>query len=406
MKFSQVVIVYRKELLDTLRDRRTLISMIVVPLLLFPVLTIGFGALAAKLVQKARQEASAIMILGAEHAPTLAATIRKQDGFEVVPPAEDYVARINDKKLRAAIEFPPQFEESLEANPNPPDSGERPTVKLYHYTGEMRSQFALRDLQRILRVYRDQLVEARLAGRGLSPDVLEPFESKEENVASPEKVGGNVLGGLLPYFIIILCLTGAMYPAIDLSAGEKERGTIETILASPVGRTELVLGKFLMVLTASLTTAALSLGSFAVTLSAAAEFTQRMSRAGLPFVISAKGVAMVFLMVLPLAVLFSAALLALALLARSYKEAQSYLQPLMIVAILPAIAAMLPGVELNAKLALIPILNVSLVSKEILTGNYPWELIGLIFASTCVYAAAALFVAVRQFQRESVLFRT
>ena len=406
MKFSQVIIVYRKELLDTLRDRRTLISMIVVPLLLFPVLTIGFGALAAKLVQKARQEASAIMILGAEHAPTLAATIRKQDGFEVVPPAEDYVARINDKKLRAAIEFPPQFEESLEANPNPPDSGERPTGKLYHYTGEMRSQFALRDLQRILRVYRDQLVEARLAGRGLSPDVLEPFESKEENVASPEKVGGNVLGGLLPYFIIILCLTGAMYPAIDLSAGEKERGTIETILASPVGRTELVLGKFLMVLTASLTTAALSLGSFAVTLSAAAEFTQRMSRAGLPFVISAKGVAMVFLMVLPLAVLFSAALLALALLARSYKEAQSYLQPLMIVAILPAIAAMLPGVELNAKLALIPILNVSLVSKEILTGNYPWELIGLIFASTCVYAAAALFVAVRQFQRESVLFRT
>ena len=406
MKFSQVVIVYRKELLDTLRDRRTLISMIVVPLLLFPVLTIGFGALAAKLVQKARQEASAIMILGAEHAPTLAATIRKQDGFEVVPPAEDYVARINGKKLRAAIEFPPQFEEALQTNVGSPASRERPTVKLYYYTGEMRSQFALRDLQRILRAYRDQLVEARLAGRGLSPDVLEPFESKEENVASPEKVGGNVLGGLLPYFIIILCLTGAMYPAIDLSAGEKERGTIETILASPVGRTELVLGKFLMVLTASLTTAALSLGSFAVTLSAAAEFTQRMSRAGLPFVISAKGVAMVFLMVLPLAVLFSAALLALALLARSYKEAQSYLQPLMIVAILPAIAAMLPGVELNAKLALIPILNVSLVSKEILTGNYPWELIGLIFASTCVYAAAALFVAVRQFQRESVLFRT
>ena len=406
MKFSQVVIVYRKELLDTLRDRRTLISMIVVPLLLFPVLTIGFGTLAAKLFQRARQEASTIMIFGAEHAPTLAATIREQDGFEVVPAAEDYVARINDKKLRVAVEFPPQFEEALQTNVGSPDSGKRPTVKLYHYAGEMRSRFALRDLQRILRTYRDQLVEVRLAGRGLSPDVLEPFESKEENVASPEKVGGNVLGGMLPYFIIILCLTGAMYPAIDLSAGEKERGTIETILASPVGRTELVMGKFLMVLTASLTTSALSLGSFAVTLSAAAEFTQRMSRAGLPFVISAKGVAMVFLMVLPLAVLFSAALLALALLARSYKEAQSYLQPLMIVAILPAIAAMLPGVELNAKLALIPILNVSLVSKEILTGNYPWELIGLIFASTCVYAAAALFVAVRQFQRESVLFRT
>ena len=405
MRLSNIGIVYRKELVDSLRDRRTLISMVVVPILLFPLMTIGFGALAAKLMQKAQKEGSAIMLLGADHAPTLAETIRRAAGFEVMPPAADYVARINDKKLRAAVEFPRDFEKRLATG----DAAEKITVKLYHYAGELRSTFALRSLQKILRDYRDRVVENRLATRGLSPAVLEPFESKEENVASPEKVGGTVLGGVIPYFIIILCLTGAMYPAMDLTAGEKERGTIETILASPVGRTELVAGKFLMVFTASLATAVLSLASFAATFSLPLQAMKELGRGGrggLSFVISGKGVAAVFFMVLPLAVMFSAGLLALSLLARSYKEAQSYIQPLVIVVILPAIAALLPGVELNAKLALIPILNTSLVSKEILTGNYPWGMILLIFGSSCVYALAALAVAVAAFKRESVLFRT
>ncbi len=404
MRLTNIAIVYRKELLDSLRDRRTLISMVVVPILLFPLMTIGFGALAATLLRKAEKEASTIMLLGAQNAPTLAETIRKAAGFEVVPPAADYVARINDKKLRAAVEFPPDFESRLEA-----PTSDRPAIKIYHYAGEIRSQFAVRGLERILREYRDRVVKNRLSSRGVSPDVLDPFDSKQENVASPEKVGGTILGGIIPYFIIILCLTGAMYPAMDLTAGEKERGTIETILASPVGRTELVAGKFLMVLTASLATAVLSLASFAATFSlpfAAMKELGRAGRSGLSFVISAKGVAAVFFMVMPLAVMFSAGLLALSLLARSYKEAQSYVSPLMIVVILPAIAALLPGVELNAKLALIPILNTSLVSKEILTGNYPWRFILLIFGSSCVYALAALAVAVAAFKRESILFRT
>jgi sodium transport system permease protein len=111
-------------------------------------------------------------------------------------------------------------------------------------------------------------------------------------------------------------------------------------------------------------------------------------------------------MVLPLAVLFSAALLAIALFAKSFKEAQSYISPLMIVVILPAVAAVLPGVELNTTLALLPVLNTSLVSKEIMTGTYHWKYIALIFMSSCIYAAAAIAIAVKLFQREDVLFRT
>jgi sodium transport system permease protein len=404
MRLRNVGIVYRKELIDQLRDRRTVVSMVVIPILLFPLLTVGFGALAVKLVQRAQQEGYTVMVLGAEHAPALTEAIRQAEGVRLVAPAADYAKQITDKKLRAAVEIPAGFEQSLQNT-----SGEKPVVKIYHFAGEIRSQFARRTIEEAVSKYRDQVVEQRLAANNLSRDVLKPFESKEENVAPPEKVCGTQFGSFIPYFIIILTLTGAMYPAMDLTAGEKERGTIETILASAVSRTELVFGKFLMVLTASATTTVLSLGSFAVTfLFATKTAGEIFSRGGqqLSFVISTKAVAAVFFMVLPLAVTFAAALLAIALLAKSYKEAQSYISPLMIVVILPAIVSLLPGVELNAKLALIPILNVSLVSKEILSGNYPWGMIGLIFASSCAYAAAALFIAVRTFQNESVLFRT
>jgi sodium transport system permease protein len=125
---------------------------------------------------------------------------------------------------------------------------------------------------------------------------------------------------------------------------------------------------------------------------------------GLPAV-SWPGVLGVCALVLPLAVLFAAGLLTISLCARSHKEAQSYVSPLIFVVILPAIGAVLPGVELNAKLALVPILNVALVSKEMVAGQFPAGMIALIFGSTCLYAAAALALAVRMFNRESVLFR-
>jgi sodium transport system permease protein len=121
--------------------------------------------------------------------------------------------------------------------------------------------------------------------------------------------------------------------------------------------------------------------------------------------ISPQALAAVFVLVVPVAVLFSAALLAISLFAKSYKEAQSYISPLMIVVIVPAVASLMPGIELNWRLALVPILNTSLVSKEIFTGTYHWNFIAVILVSSCVYAGLALAAAVRLFQREDVLFR-
>jgi sodium transport system permease protein len=403
MSFRNVGIVYRKELVDSLRDRRTVISMIVVPLLLMPLLTIGMGALSLTLVDQARKETPRVMVLGGADSPGVVAELEQLKDLHIVPAKPDFAEEISNKEIRAAVEIPQGFEAKLAA-------GESSTVRIYMYEGELKSGFGADRLQRFFRELRDRTIREHLEARQLPISLVRPFDIEQKNVAPPEKVGGAILGGLVPYFVILLCLTGAMYPAMDLTAGEKERGTIETILCSPVSRTHLVLGKFLMVLTASIATAILTITSMAVSFGAGKKLllgvTQGEADAALQITITGKAMISIFFIVLPLAVFFSAALLALSLFAKSFKEAQSYISPLMIVAILPAVAAVLPGVELSPALALVPVLNTSLVSKEIITGTYQWDLIALIFLSSSVYAVAALAIAVKLFQREDVLFRT
>ena len=401
MSGRNIGIVFRKELCDSLRDRRTLFSMIVVPVLAMPLLMFGMGAATVKIVSKAREEVPAVMVLGAENSPRLMTSLRESKSLRIVAPEADFAQAVVEKRVRAAVQVPPDFDAAVAR-------GERVTVRILEHAGEMRSGFASGRLDQLLRTLRDTLVRERLRALHVPETTLTPFEIVRQNVAPPAKVGGSVVGGLLPYLIIILCMTGAMYPAIDLTTGEKERGTMETILCSPVSRLHLVLGKFLVVLTASLGTVLLSLASMAATFQIAKRVLPGAAPkgVGLPaLTLDAGGVIGVFLMLLPVAVMLSAVLLAIALFARSFREAQSYVGPLMLVVILPAMAGTLPGLELNARLALVPLVNVSLVCKEMIAGTWHWHYILLIFLSSCLYAAAALALAVRMFQREEVLFR-
>ena len=402
MKGRAIRIVYSKELRDSLRDRRTIISMIVVPVLVMPLLMFGIGAMMIKTVTKARQEIPRVMIIGAEPSSKVLASLNAAKSLQVIPATEDFTNQIVEKKVRAVVKLPPDFDAMLAR-------GDATKVDIYEYAGEMKSGFAAENLNGFFRNLSDATVRERLASRGVPAEVLTPFTIQRQNVAPPAKVAGNALGGILPYFIIILCLTGAMYPALDLTAGEKERGTMETILCCPVGRTELVVGKFLMVLTASLGTVMLSIismsGTFLIAKRAAAG-TLPPEALKLAATIDVGGLVGVFLMLLPVAVMLSAGLLMVGLFSRSFREAQSYCGPLMLVAIIPTMIAMLPGVELNASYALVPLLNVGLVCKEMLAGTWHWHYIALIFGSACVYAAAALAAAVWMFHREEVLFRS
>ena len=412
MNGKNILTVYLKELRDSLRDRRTLLSIIIIPALVMPVMTFGFGKVASVVISKAREETPAVAVLGGEDSPGVVAQLRQAKAVRVVAASDDWEQRIADKKIRAAVRIPAGFEAGLKA-------GAAPEVIIYHYEGELKSKFGVDGLEQFFRELREKTVADRLAEKSLPATLVKPFDFRRKNVAPPDKVGGNLIGGFVPYLIIILCFTGAMYPAMDLTAGEKERGTMETLLCSPVARVDLVFGKFLMVLTGSLSAMGVMLISMGTTAFLAGSMLMgggagKLAQAGGPAkaaavsvmpMIDPLGLAGVLAMVLPVAVLFSAVAFTISLFAKSYKEAQSYLAPLMIVIIMPAVIGMLPGIDLNARLAFVPLLNLSLVCKEMLSGVWHWNYIAIIFGSSCVYAAVALGLAVRMFSREDVIFR-
>lgn len=387
-----------------LRDKRTIRSMIIIPTLVMPGLAFGVGTIATKIFSKARAEVSVVAVTGGTDSPGVVAALREEPKLRVIEAPSDWNQQVVDKRLRAVVQLPPHFEAELASAVHAP-------VTISYYEGELKSGFAASELESFFRKLRERTVKARLAERGLTPELVEPFETKRQNVAPPEKVGGNAVGGIVPYFIIILCFTGAMYPAMDLTAGEKERGTMETLLCSPVARRDLVLGKFLMVLTSSLAAMVLSTTSMIVSFTIIGPLLGRSARAsagGEPAFasIDPAGVLGVIGMVLPVAILFSALLFAVSLFAKSFKEAQSYVGPMVIVIILPAVVGMLPGIDLNARLALVPILNLSLACREMLSGVWHWGYLAIIFGSTSLYAFIALAWAVRMFNREDVIFRT
>jgi len=395
-----IALVYRKELRDLLRDRRTIISMIVVPVVVMPLLMTGLALAAVKLGGKMQKEIPKVMVLGGADSPATMAALRTNNAFSFVPPSPDFTNLISDKQINAAIGLPANFDAAVQA-------GEATAVTIYTYEGEFKSMIAWQSLEQFFRSRRDRIVGERLAEHQLPEKLLTPFEIRKTNVASPTKVSGNLIGMVLPYLVIVMCMTGAIYPSIDLTAGEKERGTMETLLCSPVARTHLVLGKGLVVLTVSLATACLSLVSNGAALVLLKKVIGDAAKGNaLPLTIDPSALLAVMVMMLPLAIFFSGAMLAIGLYSRSAKEANSYLQPLLIVTIIPAAVAAVPGVELNYRLALVPVLNVSLAGREIMSGLFHWNFMAVVFLSMCLYAAVAVAVAVALFKREDVLFRT
>ena len=391
MNLRPVAIVYRKEWRDLLRDWRTVMSMIVVPGVIAPMIILGV----LKIVNLTMKQESKVMLLGGDGSPQAVAALRRLNKFDLVPASPDYTNLISTKQIRAAVEIPSDFDAAVA-------QGRKTTIRIYTYDGEPKSMQAAGQLEEFFEHRRQEIVRSRLLERLLPETLVTPFEVKRSNVASPKQVTGVVVGMILPYLMIVMCLVGATYPAIDMTAGEKERGTLETLLSSPVARTHLVLGKGLVVLTASLATAALSFSSNGLAL----VFFRTSRFAKLPLALDPLALAGVCVVLIPLAIFLSSVTVTVGLFARSSREANTYLQPLLLLAIIPALLAALPGVDFNYGLAFIPVLNMSLLCKELLTGTCHWGHVLVVFGSMTVYAALAVAAAVALFKRESVLFRT
>jgi sodium transport system permease protein len=394
--------VYGKEMRDSLRDYRTIISMVVVPTLGIPLLIFGACAMMLASMTKARDEISRVMVIGAETSSNMLSALRATGEFKIVPATDDFTNQIAQKQVRAVVKLSPDFDGMVLR-------GEKPAVQIYEYQTDVSSEFAAEKLDAFFRKRSDATVQERLRSRNVPLDILKPFGIQKQNVAPPAKVAASLIGGFLPYLFIVMCFMGAMYPAIDVTAGEKERGTMETILCCPVKRINLVLGKFLAVFTISTATVILSMSSLWATFEAVREFFARSLPPQLMVsvsVIDIGGLSGVFVMLLPVAVMLSALMLMVGLFSKSFREAQSYAGPLLIILLVPTMPAILPGTELSAKLALVPLMNVSLACRDMLEGIWHWNYVLLIFGSACVYAGAALAATVWMFHREGVIFRS
>jgi sodium transport system permease protein len=358
----------------------------------------GIGTVMKIEREKTKAEVPKITIIGESHAPSFVTALRDGNSFKIVP-VGDFRTAVKQKEINAALEFPVDFEKKLRL-----DSTSEAII--YYDAAESRSGLARDKLKSRLAEYQDSLVTVRLLHRNIDRSMLHPIKINENNLASQQKMSGFMLGMFLPYMIVILAMIGAMYPAIDLTAGEKERGTLETILVTPVSRLDIATGKFLAVLTASGITVILAITS--MSLSALWGFNQLGATAAeqVPMVIRPFSILLVFLLMVPLAAIFSSALLSVCLFAKSYKEAQSYVSPLMFLVILPAMVSFIPEIELSWGWAFVPIVNVSLAAREVLVGTFRWGFIALIFLSTFIYASFSIFVTKKLFEKEEVLFRS
>jgi sodium transport system permease protein len=393
MNFRIVRTIYAKEMLDMLRDRRALISMIVVPIVAIPGIFTVMHYFTENLGKKAQEESARIGASAKINQPAIREAL-KNAGFDLVPVSNPRTA-VESKSVAAALD-----EDRGPAN-------EDRIVIFEDRTREASSMAAERIRSTLERLKLDQ-VKGSLRGLGVSERVLNPFSVTSSNVAPEKKMAGFILGSVLGYAVLLLMFTGGMYPAIDMTAGEKERHTLEPLLASPASREEIILGKILTTTTASFLTALLTIGSLLVSMQylglgqGGPEMENLVSRAA-P---DAGTVLLVLLTLLPTALFAASVMTAIALFARGFKEAQSMLTPVVMAVVVPAVVTLLPGLELNVGLALIPIFNVSQLIKEIILGEYSrWSFLTA-FLSNVVYASVAFWVSVRIFKNESVLFRS
>ena len=390
-------VVYRKELVDTLRDRKTLVFMILLPLLLVPVLAGTFTRFVTEAEKDAATSTLRYTLVAQELAPPLGKALEDTPGMERIELDEDIdpIAAIEEERLDFVVELSPgpggQVIAGLHYDNAPLISRVR---KRFEAVVEQVNAGQRREALQALGV-RDETAESA---------VLEPIAIKEHGTATQRELMGERMGGMLPYVFIVFCFLGALYPAIDLGATEKERGTLETLLLAPVQRSALVLGKFFVVFTTSLTATVLGTASLGVWL-----VTEGYGQKGpLGEVLSSIGpgeLALIAALLLPIAAVLAALLLSISIYAKSFKEAQSYIGPLNILVILPAIVGTLPGIELDWRWAMVPVSNVALAIKEIIKGTVDPLMVGLILASSLILAAVMLVFCTRWFCRESVLFR-
>lgn len=388
-------IIFLKEFREIFRDRRIVFSVVISPLLITPALLGLLGTVIRGRVESQRTEVMKIGIIGAQ-----ADDLRKgasSAGFEFVPVTlNEAESQIKDRKIRAAVKM---------SGPEPDFINTTKTVPITILldVGNDKSRTAVDRLKALLAKSSEQIVAARLKMNHLPPELAVPFKIEEKPIATGGSMATMMLSMMLPYVLAVSAFGGGIYAANDLVAGEKERGTLETLLISPATRRDIVIGKFCAVAGVCLVSSFLAVVGMMIPFFSHLKAFDWLAKGGVN--LSATAVFVTLIMQLPLAILFAGILLTISTFARNQKEAQTYLGPLFIVVLLPSMMSMMLGTEVGRGIALVPILNASLIIKQALAGAFDPVFISIAFIASVLYAGIALFAATKLFQKESVLLK-
>lgn len=387
--------IFRKELRDTLRDRRTVMMMIVIPTLIFPIIMNVFVGVSAGF-QKEAAEKNVQIGLCSSRASSLEDKLfhlPKELGKKTFIPVTDtnkLIEAVRIDSLQIGLYIPENAAELIAAKKAVP-------IKVY-YNG---TNVGMRErAENYLDYVNELLKKERYAELKIDENQLKPVALDYRNIASNKEMIGKLAGGFLPYIFIAFGFLGCMYPAIDLFTGEKERGTIETLLTTPVPRWKLLVGKMGVVILSGLTASTFSLLGLFLSIEVFDLIEDQEFLNIIHSILSPGFIALLYCLLFPLVVFFAGIMVPIAVRAKSFKEAQSVISPLNIVIVLPAMVGFFPGIELNAVTALIPVVNVVLATKELIAGTLEWHLIAVSFLTMCFLAALMVTISYRKFGSE------
>ncbi|HZL18060.1 MAG TPA: ABC transporter permease subunit/CPBP intramembrane protease [Polyangia bacterium] len=373
MKLHTVRLVAGKELRETLRDRRTLAVMVLFPLVVYPLVSLVTAQVLSARVARVEAHVARIAIAGPP--PIVARVRRLLSGADFSLAPVGAAADVAANRVDAFVE--------VTATP----AGRPPAVRVFFDETREDSTTA-----------RDRVTQAlgAVSGAGCAP----PFAVATQGIAPRARMSGYLLSKVLPLVVVVMVMLGAFHPAIDITAGERERGTLETTLSAPIDRNALMAGKVLAVAALAALTGFLNLASMSLTVLEGAHLMANSAPLSIPWV----HIAAAFAVIPPTAFLFAAVMVAIGSLARSFKEAQTLLTPVYFLCMAPSLTAALGDFRLDGATAFIPGVNVTLLARDLIVGRAPWGLALAVIASTLMYGLAALALAARLYDSERLFF--
>ena len=400
MNWRNVWYIFITDLTNTLRDRRTWLAMVAAPAIMVPILIIALPTAIEGQLRRLDEAPPKVAVVGSEDASVLVDFLERSGQADVLPmSSEEAQDALQAGDVKAVVKIAPGFDEMISQD-------ERAQIVLEYDASSQISEMTQARLAAVLGAFSQAIVEQRLVARGIDPGLLMPLDVAVQNTASEERVGGFFLAMIMPMMLAVWAALGGMYAAIDGVAGEKERGTLEPLLATPVSRNELVAGKYLTVVLTSVVASVIALlgmyAAFYIKPDALLD-----SGTGARFSISWVNALLIVGVATLLAGFFGALELALSTFARSFREAQSYLSPLSIAVVIPGVfLQFVDPSEVASVLYMVPLVNGIFVFKEILLNAVDWRHVAMMALSSLVWISLGLKVATNLFRKESVLFRS